>query len=135
MANVVEIRGRLTGTEFFDFAHVTPATPGMNAVVTSFVDANGLVPGMVGYVGPTVQAFQNEVVTIIDNETFDDTVEGADIDFSKHQHAILANTAWVNRIGWMDTCNHSGCGRHAIPGCVLAEGRTWKKVRGCQDDE
>jgi hypothetical protein len=53
--NVVEIRGRLTGTEFFDFAHVTPATPGMNAVVTSVVDANGLVPGMPGYVGQVVQ--------------------------------------------------------------------------------
>lgn len=37
----------------------------------------------------TVPVFKNEVVTVIDNATFDQTVESEDIDFSKFQHAIL----------------------------------------------
>ena len=83
MTHVVEIRGRLTGTDLFDMVHVTPATPGMNAVVTSLVDANGLVPGMVGYVGPTVQSVplkRKEALTEADIDTgkltFSQTMKG-----------------------------------------------------------
>jgi hypothetical protein len=38
---------------------------------------------------PVHNAPISNVVTIIDNETFSETVTGADIDFSKYQHAIL----------------------------------------------
>jgi hypothetical protein len=41
--NVVEIRGRLTGTEFFDMVHVTPVTPGLNGLVSYPVNESGVV--------------------------------------------------------------------------------------------
>jgi hypothetical protein len=40
--NVVEIRGRLTGTEFFDMVHVTPVTPGLNGLISYPVNESGV---------------------------------------------------------------------------------------------
>ena len=43
MTHVVEIRGRLTGTDLFDMVHVTPVTPGLNGLVSYPVNESGVV--------------------------------------------------------------------------------------------
>lgn len=63
MPHVVEMRAKKAGTSQFDFPYVTPVTPGINGLITTFTDANGLVPGMEGYVGPVVQTPILKIVT------------------------------------------------------------------------
>lgn len=110
MPHVVEMRVKKAGTSLFDFPYVTPVTPGINGLITTFTDANGLLPGEVGYVGPTVQlgdAEGNALIYVPSDPVFQNGVtadgDGTTIDvtgYSKLGIEIIRTDVTTNTISF-----------------------------------